>query len=147
MRFAFPLSRVRLIHAAVLAAAASLALAAAPAAGAQEVTAPEPAPAAPSGPSVAALTDLAAILGEAHAVRSACNGEGDQTWRNYMLDLLDFEAPGGARRSSMTSAFNRGYRAQRGRMDGCTPDAPQLEAAIAARGRQLSDAIAQTYLD
>lgn len=107
---------------------------------------PEPGP-APAGPSISSLTELASILGEAHAVRAACNGEGDQTWRNYMLDLLDYEAPGGARRSALTSAFNRGYRAQRGRMDGCTSAAPQMEAAIAARGRQLSEAIAQTYLD
>lgn len=113
---------------------------------AQEVTQPDPS-AAPAGPSISSLTDLASILGEAHAVRAACNGEGDQTWRNYMLDLLDYEAPAGARRSALTSAFNRGYRAQRGRMDGCTSNAPQLEAAIAARGRQLTEAIAQTYLD
>ncbi len=117
---------------------------AAPVAGAQEVVETE---AAPAGPSIAVLTELAAILGEAHAVRAACNGEGDQTWRNYMLDLIEFEAPGGARRSSLTSAFNRGYRAQRGRMDGCAANSSEVEAAIAARGRQLSDSIAQTYLD
>lgn len=143
MSKAYPFTVSRL--AAALAVAASGLLLPAPLpAQAQEVVATETAPA---GPSLAELTELAAILGEAHAVRAACNGEGDQTWRNYMLDLLDFEAPGGARRSALTSAFNRGYRAQRGRMDGCTPDAQRMESAIAAKGRQLSDAIAQTYLD
>ena len=40
------------------------------------------------------MSDLAETLGQAHAVRSACNGDADQTWRNYMMNLLAIEGVG-----------------------------------------------------
>jgi len=101
----------------------------------------------PEGPGIASLADLAATLGEAHAIRSLCNGDNDQTWRNYMQNLMDLEAPSGARRSSLTSAFNRGYRTQSSRHKSCTPDLPSVEAQIAARGRAIAETIAQSYLN
>ncbi len=93
------------------------------------------------------LVELAAVLGEAHAIRTVCNGDGDQTWRNYMMSMIDLEAPSGPRKSTMTSAFNRGYRAQSGRTSSCSSDLVQVEAAIAARGRALADAVAGSYLE
>jgi uncharacterized protein (TIGR02301 family) len=121
-------------------------LAAAPPAAAQIPPFADPPP-APTGPSIDLLTELASVLGQAHALRAACAGEGDQTWRNYMVDLLEYEAPGGARRSALTSAFNRGYRSQRAQISGCDGAARALEAQVAARGRQLSDAVAESYLN
>ncbi len=98
------------------------------------------------GPSLQTLTDLAAALGEAHAVRTLCNGDGDQTWRVYMQNLLDLEAPGGARKSQLTAAFNRGYRVQNGRGQSCTADMRNIEADIARRGRILAESAAGSYL-
>lgn len=98
------------------------------------------------GAPLGTLEELAATLGEAHAIRSLCNGDSDQTWRNYMFELLALEAPGGPRRSALTGAFNRGYRSQAGAQRECTPDMVALEAGIAARGRDLADAAASSYL-
>jgi uncharacterized protein (TIGR02301 family) len=93
------------------------------------------------------LVELAAVLGEAHAIRTVCNGDNDQTWRNYMMSMIDLEAPTGPRKSSLTSAFNRGFRTQSGRTSSCTSDLVQVEAAIAARGRAIADAVAASYLE
>ena len=109
-------------------------------AGAQE---PPPVREAP----IEMLVDLAETLGEAHAIRSLCNGDQDQTWRNYMFSMLNMEGPTGSpRRSAMTSAFNRGFRTQSSRNRDCTPDLTSLEAQIAARGRALAESVAASYL-
>lgn len=93
------------------------------------------------------LVDLSETLGEAHAIRSLCNGDQDQTWRDYMFRMLNMEGPSGSpRRSAMTSAFNRGFRNQSSRNTACTPDLPRLEAQIAARGRALAESVASSYL-
>lgn len=93
------------------------------------------------------VIDLAETLGEAHAIRSICNGDRDQTWRNYMFSMLSIEGPTGSpRRAALTSAFNRGFRSQQGRNDACTPAMQQMEAQIAARGRMLAESVAASYL-
>lgn len=98
------------------------------------------------GPPVQILTDLAETLGQAHAVRSLCNGESDQTWRDYMTNMLAIEAPSGPLARSLTSAFNRGFRNQSSRTKTCTADMPRVEAEIAARGRTLAEMVAASYL-
>ncbi len=105
----------------------------------------EPAP--PRNAPIEMVSDLAETLGRAHAVRTLCNGDTDSTWRNYMLNLMSYEAPGGDRRASLTDAFNRGYRGQNRETSSCTAGMPAIEAAIARRGRELSEAIARTYLN
>ena len=40
-----------------------------------------------------ALTDLAYVLGQSHALRQACLGAQDQFWRGRMLRMVDAEAP------------------------------------------------------
>jgi uncharacterized protein (TIGR02301 family) len=102
----------------------------------------EPRPAPP----FESLVELAGVLGEAHAARSACAGEDDQTWRGYMQQMLDLEGPSGSGRGALTSAFNQGYRRQIRMTPSCTPDTRAQEAEIAARGRALSDRIARDYL-
>jgi uncharacterized protein (TIGR02301 family) len=115
-----------------------LGLAASPAAAQEE---------AASGPQLETLVELAETLGEAHAIRALCNGDADQTWRNYMQNLLDMEAAGGGgRRAALTGGFNRGYRAQSSQRKTCTPDLRQVEAQIAAHGHAIADAIAKSYL-
>jgi uncharacterized protein (TIGR02301 family) len=94
----------------------------------------------------AALQQLSATLGEAHAIRSLCNGEDDQTWRNYMLELQNLEAPDGADKAQLTRAFNSGYKKQRGLHSECSPAMAGVEAEIAARGRSLAETMARSYL-
>ena len=93
------------------------------------------------------VADLAEVLGRAHAVRTVCNGDNDSTWRNYMLNLMAIEAPSGSRRAALTDAFNRGYRGQNRDTPACNDQMPRIEAGIARRGRELSDAIARSYLN
>lgn len=93
------------------------------------------------------VSDLAEVLGRAHAVRTVCNGESDSTWRNYMLNLMAIEAPSGPRRATLTDSFNRGYRGQSRETSACTDQMPAVEAGIARRGRELSEAIARSYLN
>jgi uncharacterized protein (TIGR02301 family) len=126
----------------VLALAAILFASAAPAF-AQDPDAEEPAiqREAPIG----MVVELAETLGRAHAVRTLCNGEQDSTWRNYMLNLMTYE--GGGRRAHLTDAFNRGYRGQNRETSSCTAGMTAVEAGIARRGRELSEAIARSYLN
>ena len=98
------------------------------------------------GPPMQVLNDLAETLGAAHAIRSLCNGDKDQTWRDYMMNMLAIEAPAGPSRAALTSAFNRGYRAQNGRTPSCSGDMTKIEAQIAAHGRQLAETAASSYL-
>jgi uncharacterized protein (TIGR02301 family) len=93
------------------------------------------------------VVELAELLGQAHAIRSICNGDDDQTWRNYMFNMLAIEAPeSGARKSQLTSAFNRGFRKQSNSARNCSSDMSQVEAQIASRGRVLAEMIASSYL-
>jgi uncharacterized protein (TIGR02301 family) len=124
---------------------AALALLAAPAFAQDPEEPVEPAP--PRNAPIELVADLAETLGRAHAVRTLCNGDSDSTWRNYMLNLMSYEAPGGPRRATLTDAFNRGYRGQNRDTSSCTPGMPAIEAGIARRGRELSEAIARTYLN
>lgn len=101
----------------------------------------------PTPPPVEFLIELAEILGQAHAIRTACNGEGDQTWRAYMMEMMSIEAPRGNRRSQLTRAFNQGYRTQSRRTRSCTPEVAEIEAQLAARGRMLSETITRIYLE
>jgi uncharacterized protein (TIGR02301 family) len=99
------------------------------------------------GPPFETLLELAELLGRAHAIRSVCQGDADQTWRNYMFNMLAIEAPdSGPRKSQLTSAFNRGFRSQQGASRTCTPEMGREEAQIAARGRVLAEAVANSYL-
>jgi uncharacterized protein (TIGR02301 family) len=122
--------------------AAMLVVSAAPAL-AQE---PEPAAAPPREAPLEMVAELAEVLGRAHAIRTLCNGDQDSTWRNYMLNLMAYEG-GGGRRATLTDAFNRGYRGQNRDTGTCTSSMTALEAGIARRGRELSDAIARSYLN
>jgi uncharacterized protein (TIGR02301 family) len=102
---------------------------------------------AQEGPPLDTLVNLATLLGRAHAVRSACNGDADQTWRNYMFNMLAIEAPSGSpKKQPLTSAFNRGFRDQQNRTGKCTADMPRLEAEIAAQGRAVAETVASSYL-
>lgn len=93
------------------------------------------------------LVELAGILGGAHAIRVACNGRGDQYWRERMSGLLTLEAPEESPlRRSMVDAFNRTYSFESERRLVCDSAARDGEAAYAAQGRIIADRIAARLL-
>ncbi len=91
--------------------------------------------------------DLAGILGEVHYIRTLCNGNKDQYWRNYMRDFLKHEASSKQRKSLFTKAFNQGYKHRRNHLSRCDLNAAQLEVSLASRGREIAEAIAAQYMN
>ncbi len=108
---------------------------------------PEQEPDVPRAAPLHMISELAETLGRAHAVRTLCNGDQDGYWRNYMLTMMSYEAPNGPRRAALTEAFNRGYRSQNRETSSCSDSSSAAEARIAARGKELADAIARNYMD
>ena len=82
---------------------------------------------------------LAGVLGGAHYLRILCIGRGDQSWRNFMSGMLDRE--GGARRTDLIEAFNRGYRSQEERFPSCSAAAQTEEKALRSQGMRLADTL------
>ncbi|MDF1681365.1 TIGR02301 family protein [Ponticaulis sp.] len=86
------------------------------------------------------LTDLSRVLGQIHAMRVVCNGTDDQTWREYMLNMLDVEAPSsGYLRSRLIDTFNRAYLDTQRDVSGCDASTTERETELFARGRTLSE--------
>jgi uncharacterized protein (TIGR02301 family) len=92
------------------------------------------------------LTRLSRTLGAMHALRVACAGREDQTWRSRMATLLDLEAPsGGAIRDPLVDAFNSGFQARSRGAGPCPADARAQEAALARDGRLVALGLAARY--
>lgn len=84
-----------------------------------------------------ALVDLAYVLGQAHALRRACAGPADDTWRARMEKLLDVEAPAEALRVQLADSFNAGYASGGAEARDCKT-AAAAEARAARRGSDLA---------
>jgi uncharacterized protein (TIGR02301 family) len=104
-----------------------------------------PAAAAPSPERAETLTALAETLGQSHALRQVCAGQGDQYWRARMMRLMEVEKPQGALEERLTEAFNAGYAQRRSLFRACTPAARRAEAQSAARGRSLAGQLSRVY--
>lgn len=91
--------------------------------------------------------DLAGVLGEAHYIRTLCNGPKDQYWRNFMADFLIHEATSKSRKSLYTKAFNRGYKFQSNKITRCDSNAAILEVSLATKGRKMAESIATQYMN
>jgi len=115
---------------AALVAGASMAFA--PMAVAQERTPPER----------QTLVDLAYAIGESHALRQACQGVGDQYWRERMEQLTQTEAADAAFQSRLTQAFNNGFFARQAQFPNCGPESRKAELAVARKGEGLSRKLA-----
>ena len=85
-----------------------------------------------------ALVDLAYVLGEAHALRQACEGPTDQTWRTRMSKMIAVEAPDAALNRRMVDSFNAGFMTRQAENPTCGPEAAEAERATAERGRGLA---------
>lgn len=88
---------------------------------------------------------LAQVLGNAHYLRVLCVGRGDQSWREFMRQLLDRE--GGPRRTDLVDAFNIGYRTGEERFPACSPAAQAEEAELKAQGLRLADTLSARHSD
>ncbi len=95
---------------------------------------------------IASKRDLPGLLGEAHYIRTLCNGKADQYWREFMRDFLDLEGDSPSRRSIYVRAVNHGYKFQSTRNSTCNSATPKEEILLATKGRQLAERIAIEYL-
>lgn len=84
------------------------------------------------------LVDLAYALGESHALRQVCAGDGDQYWRDRMMRLSDTEAGDEAFSSRLTQAFNGGFAQRRNQFQGCGDASRRAEQAVARKGQSLA---------
>ena len=58
------------------------------------------------------LVDLAYAIGESHALRQVCQGDGDQYWRERMEQLTQTEAADSGFEARLKQAFNSGFFAR-----------------------------------
>lgn len=84
------------------------------------------------------LVDLAYAIGESHALRQACSGEGDQYWRDRMVRMSDTEAADAAFSSRLTQAFNSGFATRQTEFPSCSPASKRAEQAVARKGQSLA---------
>lgn len=90
-----------------------------------------------------ALVALAAVLGESHALRQACEGPGDLYWRSRMTRMVDTEAGDIAFEERLSNAFNAAFTRTRGAFPSCGPTTRNAQAEAAARGQALAVALSQ----
>lgn len=90
------------------------------------------------------LVDMAYVLGEAHALRQACQGANDQYWRTRMVQLVETEQADAALTQRLKDAFNTGFVARQGAFSSCTPAARSTMTKVLARGRVLAARLART---
>lgn len=91
------------------------------------------------------LRQLAHTLGGAHYLRVLCVGKSDQSWRQFMVAMLDRE--GGPRRSDLVNAFNEGYRDIELRFPACSPAAQGFETELKNQGLRLADTLSARHSD
>jgi uncharacterized protein (TIGR02301 family) len=84
------------------------------------------------------LTDLAYALGESHALRQVCSGDGDQYWRDRMMRLTETEAPDASFSGRLTQSFNAGFATRQTEFTACGPASKRAEQAVARKGRALA---------
>jgi uncharacterized protein (TIGR02301 family) len=89
------------------------------------------------------LVDLAYVLGEAHALRQACQGEDDQYWRTRMIRMVDTEQPDAGLDRRLKESFNTGFASRQGEFPTCTGATRRAEIATAARGQSLAAQLSQ----
>ncbi|ADG08839.1 TIGR02301 family protein [Caulobacter segnis] len=92
------------------------------------------------------LLELAYALGESHALRQACEGEGDQYWRARMMRLVQVERPGPTLETQLRERFNAGFVALRGQYPACDEASRKAEAQAARHGQALALKLSQSTI-
>lgn len=90
------------------------------------------------------LLDLAYALGESHALRQACEGEGDQYWRSRMVRLTEVEQADQAFDVQLRERFNTGFAARRSEYPTCDEAGRKAEQQTARRGQALAQRLSQS---
>ena len=90
------------------------------------------------------LLDLAYALGESHALRQACQGEGDQFWRSRMVRLTEVEQADQAFDAQLRERFNTGFASRRSEYPACDEASRKAEQAAARKGQALSHKLSQS---
>ncbi len=94
------------------------------------------------------VESLAIVLGKMHFLDLACNGNGAQTWRQTMMELLEQEAPArGAYRDRLIENFNGGFREFERRRMSCGAESEIQREHLARQGIMLSEQLRRAYLD
>lgn len=88
------------------------------------------------------LVDLAYAIGESHALRQVCNGDGDQHWRDRMAELVNTEAADEAFEARLKQAFNSGFAARKAQFPTCGIDSRKAELAVARKGESIAARLA-----
>jgi uncharacterized protein (TIGR02301 family) len=88
------------------------------------------------------LVDLAYAIGESHALRQVCNGDGDQHWRERMAELINTEAADADFEARLKQAFNSGFAARQSQFPACGPDSRKAELAVARKGEGIAKRLA-----
>lgn len=91
------------------------------------------------------LRRLSEILGALHYLREVCGAAEGQKWRNEMQQLVDAEAPTGARRAQMIASFNRGYRLYQQSYRTCTPAADTAIRKYLQEGTKIAREVTARY--
>lgn len=89
------------------------------------------------------LLDLAYALGESHALRQTCQGEGDQYWRSRMVRLTEVEQADQAFDAQMRERFNTGFASRRSEYPLCDEASRKAEQAVARKGQALAQKLSQ----
>ncbi|OQW57831.1 MAG: hypothetical protein A4S17_04265 [Proteobacteria bacterium HN_bin10] len=88
------------------------------------------------------LVELAEVLGGAHYLRIACDGRGDQRWRDYMRGVIQREP---TYNGILVEGFNRGYRQEEARFPVCDATTRQMEAELRARGLRIAQGLSARH--
>jgi uncharacterized protein (TIGR02301 family) len=88
------------------------------------------------------LLDLAYVLGEAHALKQACE-PASQYWRARMRRLIDLEKPDLAFETRLADRFNTGFTVRQSQFPACSTAARAEAAAAARRGRTLAQGLSR----
>ena len=89
------------------------------------------------------LVDMAYVLGEAHALRQACNGPRDQYWRSRMQRMVETEQPDLAFDRRLRESFNTGFVTRQGGFPDCTPATARALSGVLAKGQVLAARLAR----
>lgn len=83
------------------------------------------------------LTQLAYVLGQAHALHRVCAGPTDDTWRGRMQHLIETEAPPETLKAALTASFNSGFGSKDAQARDCKA-AADAEARVSQKGAALA---------
>lgn len=90
------------------------------------------------------LLDLAYTLGESHALRQVCQGDGDQYWRSRMVRLTEVEQADQAFDAQMRERFNTGFASRRSEYPICDDASRKAEQQVARKGQSQAQKLSQS---